>query len=142
MPFALHPDFDGGSVLVADLQLSQARLHLDARFPWLILIPHVDAARDLDDLDAERRTMLMDEIVRASAAVRALGEAWGRPVEKTNVAALGNVTPQLHVHVIGRRSDDAAWPKPVWGQGEAQAYDDARLAQSLDVLRTVLGPSS
>lgn len=142
MTFSLHPDFDGGSAFVADLELSQVRLHLDARFPWLILIPRVDAARDLDDLDAGRRAMLMDEIVRASAAVRALGEAWGRAVEKTNVAALGNVTPQLHVHVIGRRSDDEAWPKPVWGQGAPQAYDDARLAQSLATLRRALAPSS
>ncbi|MBS0296461.1 MAG: HIT domain-containing protein [Proteobacteria bacterium] len=142
MTFSLHPDFDGGSAFVADLKLSQVRLHLDARFPWLILIPRVDAVRDLDDLDADHRAMLMDEIVRASAAVRALGEAWGRPVEKTNVAALGNVTPQLHVHVIGRRADDEAWPKPVWGQGAPRAYDASRRLQSLETLRRALAPSS
>ena len=142
MAFSLHPDFDDGSALVADLRFSQVRLHLDARFPWLILIPRVDAARDLDDLDADGRAMLMDEIVRASAAVRTLGDAWARPVEKTNVAALGNVTPQLHVHVIGRRSDDGAWPNPVWGRGTPRAYDAETLERSLAALRTALAPSS
>jgi diadenosine tetraphosphate (Ap4A) HIT family hydrolase len=138
MPFALHPDFNDSSAFVADLPLSQVRLHLDARFPWLILIPRVDAARDLDDLDGESRALLLNDIVGASTAVRALGEALGRPVQKTNVAALGNVTPQLHVHVIGRRSDDEAWPAPVWGKGTAQPYASEELARALDVVRRAL----
>ena len=113
MTFSLHPDFDPSSHFVADLPLCQLRLHDDARYPWLILVPRVSAARDYDDLSPAELAQLTQEIVRASGAVRALGAAQGRPVQKTNVAALGNVTPQLHVHVIGRRSDDAAWPRPM-----------------------------
>ncbi len=61
-------------------------------------------------------------------AVRAIGAALGRPVGKLNVGQLGNVTRQLHVHVVGRRDDDAAWPGPVWGIGAATGYDAAALA--------------
>jgi diadenosine tetraphosphate (Ap4A) HIT family hydrolase len=136
--FQLHPDFGPNSVFVADLPLSQVRLQNDRRFPWLILIPRVAAARDLDDLSREDRIRLMDEIALAGAAVRRLGEALGRPVEKLNVAALGNVTPQLHVHVIGRRRDDGVWPDPVWGRGTAAAWDEAELARAVQVAAEAL----
>jgi diadenosine tetraphosphate (Ap4A) HIT family hydrolase len=74
----------------------------------------------------------MDEIVLAGQAVRALGEAIGRPVAKLNVASLGNLTPQLHVHVVGRRPDDDAWPGPVWGVPGPIPYDPEalRIAQA------------
>ena len=69
------------------------------------------------------RAQMMAEIVRAGELVRAVGETADRPVDKLNVAALGNVTAQLHVHVVGRRRDDGLWPDPVWGRGEARPYD-------------------
>ena len=131
--FDLHPNLASTSSLILDLALSQARLQDDARFPWIVLVPRVEGARELDDLDAAARRTLMEEIALASDAVRALGEALGRPVEKINVGALGNVTPQLHVHVLGRRKDDGLWPDPVWGRGEAQPYDDAMRARMIRV---------
>jgi diadenosine tetraphosphate (Ap4A) HIT family hydrolase len=73
----------------------------------------------------------MAEIVVAGEAVRAVGAALGRPVEKLNVGQLGNVTRQLHVHVVGRRRDDACWPGPVWGQGEARPYATGDLSEAL-----------
>jgi diadenosine tetraphosphate (Ap4A) HIT family hydrolase len=121
-PFELHPALAATSILVCDLELSQLRLQDDARFPWLVLVPRVAGARELDDLTLQERAVLIEEIAQASKAVRALGEAGGRAVEKINVGALGNVTPQLHVHVLGRRSDDGLWPGPVWGQGEPAPY--------------------
>ena len=117
--FAADAAFEAGSVFAADWPLCQVRLQDDARFPWLILLPRVDGAVELDDLTAEQRAALMEEMVRAGERVRALAEAAGRPVDKLNTAALGNVTAQLHVHVIGRRSDDPVWPDPVWGRGSA-----------------------
>ncbi|HWE47100.1 MAG TPA: HIT family protein [Caulobacteraceae bacterium] len=131
--FDLHPNLASTSRLIADLSLSQARLQLDARFPWIVLVPRVTAAREIDDLDELLRETLMEEIVMASHAVRAMGEALGRPVEKLNTGALGNVTPQLHVHVLGRRSDDGLWPDPVWGRGAAVAYDEATLDRMIRV---------
>ena len=115
--FATHPAFDAGSLALGSLGLSEVRLQLDSRFPWLILIPRVAGAREIEDLTPADRVQLTEEIVLAGRAVRAIGEALGAPVEKLNVGALGNVTPQLHVHVVGRRSDDVAWPGPVWGVG-------------------------
>ena len=121
-PFIPDPAFEAGSIVVMDWPLCQVRLQDDTRFPWLILIPRRAALSELEDLDPADRSRLMDEIVRAGAVIRMLGEADGRPVQKLNVAALGNVTGQLHVHVVGRRHDDGLWPDPVWGNGAARPY--------------------
>lgn len=134
----IDPAFLATSEPVGELALCHIRLQADARFPWLVLIPRVAGARELEDLPPEERTRLMDEIVRAGQVVRAIGEATGRPVEKLNVGALGNVTPQLHVHVVGRRPGDAAWPGPVWGHGSALPYPPEALAASLAAARGAL----
>ena len=139
--FELHPALAATSVFVCDLKLSQLRLQDDARFPWLVLVPRVPGACELDDLTAQERAVLIEEIAEASRAVRALGEADGRPVEKINVGALGNVTPQLHVHVLGRRADDGLWPGPVWGRGEPAPYTAEAAERQLEIVRRVLaGP--
>ena len=123
--FQSDPAFDAGSVVVGDWPLCQVRLQDDARFPWLILIPRRPGLRELEDLTRDDRAALVEEMVRAGDMVRTLGKAAARPVEKLNVGALGNVTAQLHVHVVGRRSDDALWPDPVWGRGPAEPYGPA-----------------
>lgn len=123
MAFDLHPNLASTSRFLADLELSQARLQLDARFAWIVLVPRVAGAVELDDLDPPQRAVLMEEIARASGIVRAMDPR----IEKINVAALGNVTPQLHVHVLGRRRDDGLWPDPVWGRGAAEPYGDEAL---------------
>jgi diadenosine tetraphosphate (Ap4A) HIT family hydrolase len=137
--FVLSQAFVDTSAKICDLALSEARLQLDARYAWIVLIPRVLSARELEDLDPDQRAALMDEILAAGHAVRAVGAALGRPVEKLNVGALGNVTPQLHVHVIGRRCDDFAWPGPVWGQGAAEVFEAAALARALEAARSALG---
>jgi len=120
--FILSRAFLETSTPLASLGLSDARLQADARWPWIVLIPRVAKAREIADLSAADRARLIEEITVAARAVRAIGEALGRPVEKLNVGLLGNITPQLHAHVVGRRPDDDAWPGPVWGIGEAIAY--------------------
>ena len=120
--FRADPAFEAGSVEVADWPLCQVRLQDDARFPWLILIPRRAGLTELDQLQPADLNLLMAEVLRAGDAVRDLGRMVDRPVEKLNVAALGNVTAQLHVHVIGRRSDDPVWPHPVWGRGTAEPW--------------------
>jgi len=134
-PFRADPAFDPGSVVVCDWPLCQVRLQDDARFPWLILIPRRAGLHELEDLTASERASLMDEVVRAGETVRMLGEAARRPVQKLNVAALGNVTAQLHVHVVGRRHDDGLWPDPVWGRGEARPYGAGALQAGLSRIR-------
>jgi diadenosine tetraphosphate (Ap4A) HIT family hydrolase len=135
----IDPAFLATSEALGDLALCHARLQADARFPWIVLIPRLSRARELEDLTPRQRILLMDEILAAGQAVRALGEALGRPVAKLNVGQLGNVTAQLHVHVVGRRRDDPAWPGPVWGFGAAEAYAPADLARALATAKETLG---
>ena len=137
--FAIDPAFLATSQALGDLTLSHVRLQADARFPWVVLIPRVADVCELEDLSRDERDLLMDELLRCGAAVRAVGEALGRPVEKLNVGQLGNVTPQLHVHLVGRRRDDPAWPGPVWGHGAAESYSDAELATAIALAQASLG---
>jgi diadenosine tetraphosphate (Ap4A) HIT family hydrolase len=129
--FVIDPAFLAGSRTLASLGLCEARLQDDARWPWIVLLPRRAGLIELEDLSAPERAQLMDEIVLAGEAVRAMGEALARPVDKLNVGALGNVTAQLHVHVLGRRRDDVVWPAPVWGVGAPRPY----AAETLDLLR-------
>ena len=100
--FELHPAFPATSNALGDLALCHARLQLDSRYPWLVLIPRIAGAAELEDLSGPDRGALMQEVVLAGAAVRAVAEALGRPVAKLNVGQLGNLTPQLHIHVVVR----------------------------------------
>ena len=137
--FTLHPAFVPTSHAVGDLPLCHVRLQADARFAWLVLIPRIADAVELEDITGADRSALVEEVVLAGAAVRAVGQVLGRPVEKLNVGQLGNVTPQLHVHVVGRRADDAAWPGPVWGVGAAEGYAAEALDAAMAAARTSLG---
>ncbi len=136
--FELTPPFLATSEPICALKLCEARLQADARFAWIVLIPRRAGARELEHLSGADRVQLMEEIVAAGAAVRAIGAAIGRPVEKLNVGQLGNNTPQLHIHVVGRRTDDDCWPGPVWGQGTASDYEEARLQAALAAARGAL----
>lgn len=133
--FTLDPAFVATSHPLADLPLCAARLQHDGRYSWIVLIPKRAGARELEDLSPDDHTQLMAEILAAGHAVRAVGEALGRAVEKLNIGALGNVTPQLHIHVVGRRSDDPAWPGPVWGHSPGVAYGTDALALGLGAAR-------
>ena len=136
--FSLDPAFVATSHEVADLPLCQARIQDDARYPWLVLIPRQPGLRELEDLDPACRIQLIEEVVLAGNAVRAVGAALSLSVDKLNVGALGNVTAQLHVHVVGRRKDDPAWPGPVWGHGPAAAYATEALAAAITAAREAL----
>ncbi len=116
--FQLAPVFEQTSALVTRLSLCEVRLALDTRWPWLILIPMREGLVELEDLGPADRHLVMDEILRAGPAARAVGAALDFPVEKLNVAAIGNRQRQLHIHVVGRREGDPNWPDPIWGFGE------------------------
>ena len=115
---------------VARWALSSVLLMDDANYPWLILVPERPGLRDFHDLVPADLTALCDEMVRASRALQALF----RP-DKINVAALGNMVPQLHVHVIARFVGDAAWPKPVWGALPPLRYTAEALADRTAALQ-------
>lgn len=136
--FQLNPAFPATSEALGELALCHVRLQADARYPWIVLVPRIADATELEDLSANDRAGLMAEIVLAGAAVRAVGTALGRPVRKLNVGQLGNVTAQLHIHVVGRRTDDPAWPGPVWGLGSPEAYAPHALPRAMAAARRAL----
>jgi diadenosine tetraphosphate (Ap4A) HIT family hydrolase len=123
MTFELHERLAADTFLVTDLTLCRVLLMNDRRFPWLILVPRRAGLRDFDDVAGAEKADFHAEIDLASAVLREAVAA-----EKMNVAALGNMVPQLHVHVIARFAGDAAWPSPVWGVGQAEPYqpDEAK----------------
>jgi diadenosine tetraphosphate (Ap4A) HIT family hydrolase len=105
----------------------------DSNYPWLVLVPRVIDARELIDLDAMQRRELGDEIDRASRLLRDAFSPF-----KLNVAALGNLVPQLHVHVIARFEQDPAWPAPVWGRVAARPYALEALVERINTLNEYL----
>jgi diadenosine tetraphosphate (Ap4A) HIT family hydrolase len=137
MSFVLDPRLLADTHAIGVLPFSELLLMDDARFPWLILVPRIAGARELIDLDEGDQHMLLGEINRVAHALETLL----RP-DKLNIAALGNVVPQLHVHVIARFAGDPAWPNPVWGRGERVAYGERELALRMAELRAALGADS
>ncbi|MFG1360472.1 HIT domain-containing protein [Xanthobacter pseudotagetidis] len=133
--FSLDPRLEGDGPVVAELPLCQVRLVDDARFVWLVLIPRRDGLVEILDLPAADRAVLMEEIAAVGAAVKAASGC-----AKLNVAALGNMVSQLHVHVIGRNPGDAAWPGPVFGFGAREPMAPEAMAARLETLRGALAP--
>ncbi|SDK09735.1 HIT domain-containing protein [Billgrantia gudaonensis] len=127
--FETDPQLVADSYPVTELPLCQLRLMDDARFPWLVLIPRRPGICELFELDATDQRQLWHEVITVGQAFLGLCEG-----DKLNVASLGNVVAQLHVHVVVRRHGDAAWPKPVWGVGSAEPYDLDGLAAMRDHL--------
>ena len=131
--FALHPQLAADTAEVMRGACCRILLMNDATYPWLILVPQRPGLRDFHDLSGADMTATVAEIGAASRALQTLFDP-----AKINVAALGNMVPQLHIHVIARHTDDAAWPQPVWGVVPARAYEPAALAERLTALRTSL----
>jgi diadenosine tetraphosphate (Ap4A) HIT family hydrolase len=115
--WSLHPQLAHDTAPVGDLALARVLAMNDANYPWVILVPRRAGIVEIVDLDEADRGCLMAEIAQVSTALKQLTAC-----DKLNVAAIGNVVPQLHVHVVARRIDDAAWPKPVWGVVPAKPY--------------------
>ena len=134
-PFQLDPRIEEATTDVIALPLCDVRLAKDARFPWLMLMPRRAGMADVIDLEPEDRALLLDDIVAASEALKAITGC-----DKLNVAALGNQVRQLHVHVIARFETDDAWPGPVWGSGEATTYDPGVRDKLTTQLRAALRP--
>jgi diadenosine tetraphosphate (Ap4A) HIT family hydrolase len=133
--FELHPQLAADTFQITTLQTCQVLLANDARFAWLILVPQVANLRDWHDVPSALQANVLDEVNQAAATLKDLTNA-----HKMNVAALGNQVAQLHIHVIARHQDDAAWPKPVWGEGTPQPYTDSARATITDSLLRALSP--
>lgn len=132
--FTLDPQLASDSHPVAELSLCSLRLMDDSNYPWLVLVPRVAEVRELIELDEAQQAQLMVEVNRASRVLKQLFRPY-----KLNLAALGNLVPQLHVHVIARFQDDPAWPAPVWGRIHCRPYETEALVQRVRDLQRALG---
>jgi diadenosine tetraphosphate (Ap4A) HIT family hydrolase len=135
--FALDPRLRADTLRVTSLPLCEVLLMNDARYPWLVLVPRRSGMVEILDLPSAAQQELWQEINQVAAALREVA-----PCDKLNIGALGNIVRQLHVHVIARKEGDAAWPGPVWGQGQAQAYAEAELQSLLVRLQERLATDS
>ena len=133
--WSLHPQLAADTVPVCDLTLSRLLAMNDANFPWLILVPRRAGVSEIIDLGAEQ-SALMDELALVSRALKDETRC-----DKLNVAAIGNMVPQLHVHIVARRKDDAAWPKPVWGAVPRLAYAAGAMERFIVAIRGRLASS-
>jgi diadenosine tetraphosphate (Ap4A) HIT family hydrolase len=128
--WSLHPQLDKDTVAIDDMPLSRLLLSKDANYPWLILVPRQADAVEIIDLAPADRERLMTEISQVSEALRDITGC-----DKLNVAALGNQVPQLHIHIIARRTSDAAWPRPVWGVVPAVERDADEIQAFISAIR-------
>lgn len=130
MSFILAPQIEQDSLWVCELPLCQVRLENVRNFPWLILVPKINQLTEVHQLTSEQQTQLIHE---SSICAQALLSIF--PVSKINVGALGNVVSQLHWHVVGRRDDDEAWPKPVWGFAPTDAWTPCEQTAIIEALQ-------
>ncbi|MDC1383415.1 HIT family protein [Candidatus Puniceispirillum sp.] len=133
MEFFLHPTLEKETIFVARTEALQIRLVDDGRYFWFIIIPET-AATELHELDEDIAASLW-------AMARHLGGALKTHCDaiKINTAAIGNMVPQLHVHIVARHDDDDAWPQPIWGRGEMQSLNEETRAARLSIIQSWLG---
>ena len=133
MVFQLHPQLAADTVKLGDFPLCSVLLAKDALYPWCILVPRRDEIREIHRLSEADQQQLLKESSLLAATMEQLFSA-----EKMNIAALGNMVPQLHLHHVARFSNDLAWPSPIWGRFAAQAYSEAALAERVSQLKQTL----
>ena len=116
--WSLHTQLKKDTIDIGDLPLCRVLVIKDAHYPWLLLVPRRPEAVEIIDLDEVEQAQLMTEISRVARSLKEITKC-----DKLNIAALGNAVPQLHVHIIARRTSDPAWPRPVWGVVPPLAHD-------------------
>jgi diadenosine tetraphosphate (Ap4A) HIT family hydrolase len=128
--FELHPRLAADTVPIGRLPLCRVLMMNESRFPWLILVPELPDVTEIFQLDVDDQRRLIAE---SSAVSRCLAERFA--ADKMNIAAIGNLVPQLHLHLIVRYRADEAWPGPVWGRFEPRPYDAVALADRVEAVR-------
>ena len=128
--WSLHTQLTQDTIDIGDLPLCRVLVIKDANYPWLLLVPRREGAVEIIDLDEVSQAQLMTEVSRVARALKEITKC-----DKLNIAALGNVVPQLHVHIIARRKSDAAWPRPVWGVVPPLPHDAAEVQNFISALR-------
>jgi diadenosine tetraphosphate (Ap4A) HIT family hydrolase len=133
--FQLHPQLEADTVLVGRFPLSLLLLSKDANYPWCILVPQRAEVQEIYQLDnSDRQQLLQESCVLAETLAKLFA------ADKINVATIGNMVPQLHMHHVARFKSDVAWPRPIWGAVDASAYQEGMLARRVEELISLLEP--
>ena len=122
--FSLAPELQRDCIELADWPLCKVLLMNDSQYPWFILVPRVAGVKEIIDLSEELQITLLQESGKLSKLLQQVFSP-----DKLNIAALGNMVPQLHVHHIARFTTDPAWPAPIWGKLPAVPYSDEQIEQ-------------
>ncbi len=118
MPFELHPQLQADCYLLGQINGTRLLLHKNALIPWFILVPDT-GQRELFKLQAAQQTLVQNSINQLASFVEQHFNS-----DKLNIATIGNIVPQLHIHIIGRKTSDYCWPNPVWGQTDSREYQE------------------
>jgi diadenosine tetraphosphate (Ap4A) HIT family hydrolase len=129
----LHPQLENDCFILGQLNLCILLLLNDKQYPWFILVPQREGIQEIHHLSSDEQNQLMHESCALSQAL----ETCFKP-NKLNIAALGNIVPQLHIHHIARFKQDIAWPQPVWGFAPAKPYNDEEKALLIQNITTHL----
>lgn len=133
MIFQLHPQLEKDCISIGKLALSRLLLMNDSQFPWFILVPEIEGITEIYQLNKAQRGLLIEESSTLAERLAALYKA-----DKINIAAIGNLVPQLHVHHVVRYRSDKAWPTPVWGKFSAVAYSEQGLIDTVSLITNAL----
>lgn len=131
--FVLDHRIETDSIFICDLELCQLRVQNDSRYPWLVLVPQLEAVSEVHELSDKLQQQLIWE---SSLVAKTLTAVTG--CKKVNVANLGNVVSQLHWHVVARFEDDITWPAPIWGVGDAKPYKEEQLKTLIQAIKSLL----
>lgn len=115
--FTLHPQLEQDTIVLGKLLLSRVLLMKNSCYPWIILVPEREYVTEISDLSVAGRSLLMEETTAVAGLLKEIYQA-----DKINIAALGNVVPQFHMHIVARFTTDKTWPDPVWGAGKPREY--------------------
>lgn len=133
MSFQLHPQLQQDSIAIGSFKLSELRMINDKQYPWFILVPKKEHITEIYQLSETEQQLLQLE---SSLLAKTLADMFN--ADKMNIAAIGNMVPQLHIHHIVRYKDDIAWPAPVWGKFDSIPYEDQEIEQIKNKLKTLL----
>lgn len=134
MTFDLHPQLEKDCITIGRLSLCRVLLMNDKQFPWFILVPETEGITEIYQLNTQQRNLLIEESSALAEQLTVFYKA-----DKINIAAIGNLVPQLHVHHIVRYRTDKAWPAPVWGKFPAIAYSEQELTDIVNLITDGLG---
>ena len=133
MSFTLNSRLENSSLLITTIDAFQLRLVNDKRYIWLLIIPTMANIIELDDLEPETQTALFQLASQLSSSIKSHFNA-----DKMNIATIGNIVSQFHLHIVARKQTDATWPEPIWGKGTAEPYSDEEASVMMAQMRKLI----